>query len=293
MILRTWFECWRDPAQFFCTAWEQIRQAGNVPPQYLRDAYVAGLFARIWNCHERCEVRLFAEPDRFSDAQLRTEHHTMNIEIAIVDKQDRRTWAEHREWVEMSKRGEVLPADSPEQRFDNAREAIPRILKKKVGHYLGNSAAKMGSVHLVLYLMQGQTPIVSDPVITADEMELLAKPYNGRFESIWVLRGIENVRLWPERKILAATPGHDPFDCRGGPHDSLETDYPTLKWDGRRAAREGAIIAVILTLIDVCVDPPTAYTWAGYAGAFLGRWTAIFMISAMFCFVVNRYTGRR
>jgi hypothetical protein len=35
------------------------------------------------------------------------------------------------------------------------------------------------------------------------------------------------------------------------------------------------------------------YGWAGYAGATLGSWAAFFIVSALFCFVVNRYIRRK
>jgi hypothetical protein len=122
---RSWFECWRAPKEFFCTAWEQIKPVTeSAPPPYIREAYVAGLFARIWNYHSSCEVRLIAERNRFPDAQLRDGETTINLEIAIADKQDRPIWKEQKEWAEMSKRGEFVPADSPDKRRADAQEAI-------------------------------------------------------------------------------------------------------------------------------------------------------------------------
>ena len=128
-IPRSWFECWRDPQEFFCIAWAQLKLIRRkAPPDYIRDAYVAGLFARIWNYHHKCEVRLIAKPDRFPDAQVREYNNTtmnfMNFEIAIVDKPGRHIWAEQQEWAEMSKRGEFVPADSPDKRRADAQEAI-------------------------------------------------------------------------------------------------------------------------------------------------------------------------
>jgi hypothetical protein len=65
------------------------------------------------------------------------------------------------------------------------------------------------------------------------------------------------------------------------------------KWDGRRAIREGAALALIFTLVNAYRNPPMTYSWAGYAGATLGSGTVFFIISALFCFVINRYIGRR
>jgi|SRR5271165_892576 len=67
---------------------------------------------------------------------------------------------------------------------------------------------------------------------------------------------------------------------------------PPVNWDGRRAIREGAALASIFTLVNAYCNPPMTYSWAGYAGATLGSWAGYFIISALFCFVVNRYMGR-
>ena len=45
-------------------------EADRAPPQYLLEAYIAGLFATIWrDVLEKCEIRLVSE--EFPDAQLR------------------------------------------------------------------------------------------------------------------------------------------------------------------------------------------------------------------------------
>ena len=46
-----WFESWKGPREFYRAAdkgLEEFYQTGRAPPQYLREAYVAGAFARIW-----------------------------------------------------------------------------------------------------------------------------------------------------------------------------------------------------------------------------------------------------
>ncbi|HKM69646.1 MAG TPA: hypothetical protein VJX94_06195 [Stellaceae bacterium] len=208
IIPRNWFECWRDPKDFFCTAWEQIKPlTGSAPPQHIRDAYVAGLFARIWDYHSSCEVRLTDKRDEFPDAHLREGKHTIDLEIVTADKYARQTWKEQKEILEKYKHGEFVPIDCPEKRRDDALEAIARVVKHKATrHYSAPST-------LLVYLMIAQTPTVSYPLISVNEMALLTEPYKANFESIWVLCGLEDVRLWPDRKILGVPPCQDPFDC--------------------------------------------------------------------------------
>ena len=64
------------------------------------------------------------------------------------------------------------------------------------------------------------------------------------------------------------------------------------EWDRKRAIWEGAALASIFTLVNAYHNPPMTYSWAGNAGAISGSWTVYFIISALFCFVVNRYMGR-
>lgn len=203
---RSWFECWRDPQEFFCKAWEQIKPiTPRGPPQHLRDAYVAGLFARFWNYYRSCEVRLF--DGQFPDAQLRESENTSELEIVTADKRDRRTWKEQNELAEMLKRGEFPPVDCPEKRRNDALEAIPRMVKQKAERHYSPSP------NLLVYLMISQTPMVSYPLITVDEMAGLTEPYKNDFKSIWLLSEKEHVRVWPRRKILAVPTDQDPFDC--------------------------------------------------------------------------------
>jgi len=159
-------------------------------------------------------VRLVAERDRFPDAQLRDgDNNTKNFEIVIADKLDRRMWENQKRWAEMYKRKECLPVDSPDERRAYALEAIPRICEKKVKRYLGAKTDKKVSVNLLIYMTQVQAPTVLYPVITVDEMVTLTEPYKNKFESIWLLCGNEDVRVWPKPKILGTPQGQDPFDC--------------------------------------------------------------------------------
>jgi hypothetical protein len=222
-ISRNWFECWRDPKEFFCNAWGQIKPlVGHAPPQYLRDAYVAGLFAQIFSYRRRCEVKLSYEREEFPDARLsfssdpiefpavplnKEKRYLVDVEIVTADRYLRKTWKEHDEIVRKYKAGEFVPPDCPEKRRDDAREAIHREVKRKAERSYSSPP------NLLVYLMISQTPTLSCSLISADEMAQATEPYKTNFKSIWVLSGIENVRLWPARVILGVPSGQDPFDC--------------------------------------------------------------------------------
>jgi hypothetical protein len=204
---RDWFECWRDPSVFFCTAWQEIKShIGSSPAQYLEEAYIAGLFARIWHYHANCEVQLLA--DTFPDAQLKSSGLPFDLEIVTADSPGRRRSEEQREIVESYKRrGVVVVADSPQARRRLALDAIPRAVKEKARRHYSMAP------HLLVYSMIVQTPEASYPLFSADEMAELTEPYKANFQSIWVLSGFENVMLWPTRKILSVPLYEDPFDC--------------------------------------------------------------------------------
>jgi hypothetical protein len=208
---RSWFECWRDPEEFFCVAWEQILLTRCVPPQYIRDAYVAGIFARISHYYTRCQVRLCSKQVEFPDAQLREGEHTIDLEIVIADKRDRPIWKEQKEFRQIYKLGEFPPIDCPEKRRNDLLEAIPRVVKLKAERHYNPQP------NLLVYLMIAQTPLVSSPLMTVDEMAALTEPYKNNFKSIWILSEKEHVRAWPERKILALPTDQDPFDCSKEP----------------------------------------------------------------------------
>ena len=60
-----WYESWREPEEFYRAADENLDvffSAGKTLPKYLRDAYVVGAFARIWEDNRGpCHVRLVPE----------------------------------------------------------------------------------------------------------------------------------------------------------------------------------------------------------------------------------------
>jgi hypothetical protein len=194
-ISRNWFEGWRDPREFFCNAYGQIKPLiGHAPPQHLRDAYVAGLFAQIFSYHHGCEVKLSSEQEEFPDAKLsfssdptlfpaarfdkNLKRYLVDVEIVTADKYLRETWKEQNEILQKYKAGEfVVSADCPEKRRDDAREAIRREVKRK--------AERSYSLppNLLVYLMISQTPTIPYPLISVDEMVQATEPYktNGSY----------------------------------------------------------------------------------------------------------------
>jgi|SRR6516165_4654120 hypothetical protein len=214
---RSWFERWRDPPAFFTTAHCKVLSIplGQSVPNYLGDAYVAGLFARIWNDYSECKVRIIPRPDQFPDGQLDDAGKILDLEIVIADRKERRMFAEHAEWERMRLHGEIplvrTSGDAEtQQRRAQAREAISRVCEKKVIHYTGSTNSDtIIPASLLIYLNIGQ--VLSNPgtLLSVDEMVEFTQPYRNRFQSIWVLCGIEVVCTWPERKVLRAT--RDPF----------------------------------------------------------------------------------
>ncbi len=194
IIPRKWFESWREPDEF-CDATrhscELIPLTRAIPP-YLRDAYVAGAFVRIWDRHTRCEVRLVPESEQFPDAQLRIDGALLDFEITMADKKGRRMWEEHKLWAAIIAEGKAPLSESAEAQRAYAREAIPRVCANKAGkHYAGQRPT-----HLLIYLNVGPT------LLTPEELARLTEPWRSNFESIWFLCGIDAIRAWPAKKVL-------------------------------------------------------------------------------------------
>jgi hypothetical protein len=180
---------------------------GMTEAQHLFDAHVAGLFARVWNDHHPCEVRL--EPSDFPDAHLRDVKDTLALEVTMADKKDRRMAVEHRRSREMRERGESAVIHvNWEQERENAREAIPRVCAKKVKKYLGSEKSD-GRVpaHLLIYVNFFS---YADPVLTDEEMIKLTEPWQCNFPSIWLLCGARILRTWPSPKAMCAV--NNPID---------------------------------------------------------------------------------
>jgi hypothetical protein len=187
---REWFEKWRQPGEFVREAHKAILVYDKTPPQYLRDAYLAGSFARIWRDDRGpCEVRLVPEPEKFPDAQLWAGHTYLHLEITMALKKGRRMFKEHQELRDKAKRGEIVLAESHEQLQASAREAIPRVVKQKANkHYAG------------------QTPttllVCANTSLSAQEMAHLTEPWKDCFDAIYLLCGMDAVMAWPQLDIL-------------------------------------------------------------------------------------------
>lgn len=205
---KPWFEEWREPRDIFLAAdhsmelFEPDEILGLAGVQHLFDAYVSGLFARIWNEHSPCEVKL-SEGD-FPDAQIRDEGGTLDLEITMADKKDRRMAAEHRKLREMREDGELptLPID-PDEHRQYALEAVPRVCGEKARKYLGSSDTdRQVQAHLLVYV---NFPTLAGPVLCDEEMVQITEPWRHNFLSIWLLCGARIFRAWPTPRELTAT----------------------------------------------------------------------------------------
>ncbi|MCH8098090.1 MAG: hypothetical protein IID53_13540 [Proteobacteria bacterium] len=198
---RKWFEEWREPGRFFRAADEGVKiffVADKAPPQYLREAYVAGLFARIWRDDGgSCEVRVVPEREKFPDAQLRAGDASLNLEVTMALREGKRMFKEWRDLRAKAKQGEIVLAETSEQRQASAREAIPRVVGQKADkHYAGQAPTT-----LLVCTDDGRT-------LSAEEMARLTEPWKDRFEAIYLLCGMDVVMAWPTLCVLR---GKEPF----------------------------------------------------------------------------------
>lgn len=207
IVPKEWFETWRQPREFFRAAddcmgkFETDEILGMSGVQHLFDAYVTGLFARIWNDHNPCSVRLVI--DRFPDAQLCDATDTLDLEVTMADQKDRKMAEEHRLLRQKRECGEpsVLPIERARDR-EYALEAVPRVCREKVKRYLGaERSAGQVSVSLLVYV---NFSTLAGPVLSDDEMEDLTRPWRDNFRAIWLLCGARIFRPWPSRIIMTA-----------------------------------------------------------------------------------------
>lgn len=190
-----WFESWSEPGAFYQAAdvsLDAFFRADKVPPHYLREAYVAGAFARIWRDDRgACEVRLVPEKEEFPDAQLKTVSGKLDLEVTMADEKDRPMFKIWREIHAMSKRGEAPPVENAETKQKIAREAIPRVCRQKAEkHYAGREPTS-----LLIYVNAG-------PVLTPEEMTKLTETCKDAFEAIYLLCGMDAVRAWPDMRVM-------------------------------------------------------------------------------------------
>ncbi len=207
IVPKSWFETWRSPREFFRKADECMGQfepdeiLGMTGVQHLFDAYVAGLFARIWNDHRPCEVRL--AKGEFPDAQLRHVEETLELEITMADQKDRQMAVEHRRLREMRERGEVatVPIDQDRDK-EYALEAVPRVCSQKVKNYLGKEHSDgQVSTNLLIYV---NFSTFAGPVLSDEEMIRRTEPWKDNFLSIWLLCGARIFCAWPTQSAMSA-----------------------------------------------------------------------------------------
>ena len=190
-----WFESWKEPGEFFRSAddgLEAFFRARNAPPKYLREAYVAGAFARIWRDDQGpCHVRLVPEKEQFPDAQMKTKAGMLGLEATMADEKDRPIFKIWRDIAAMYEHGEAPPIGDVETKRSIAREAIPRVCRQKAEkHYAGH-----GPTNLLIYVNPGL-------VLSPEEMARLTATWKDDFEAIYLLCGMDVVMAWPELRVL-------------------------------------------------------------------------------------------
>ena len=195
---RTWFEEWHEPGEFYHAADLGVRAfflTDTNPPQYLREAFHVGWFGSIWrDNHGLCEVRLLGEGG-FPDAQLRADGVHLDLEVTMALAKDKQMFKEWRELRAKTQRGEIVLAEPPEEYEASAREAIPRVVGQKADkHYAGSASTTL--------------LICANTALSAEEMARLTEPWKDRFAAIYLICGIDVVRVWPTRSILT---GRWPF----------------------------------------------------------------------------------
>jgi hypothetical protein len=182
-----WFEQWRGPSAFLQEARAGVRAcfcAGEDVPHYLSEAYVAGAFAQIWrDARGPGKVRLHRGV--FPDAQFRSEGVCLNLEITMALPKEKKMFKEWRE----SKQGQIILAASGEQRQASAREAIPRVVRRKASKGYAEPPS------LLVYSDDARS-------LTDRELARLTKPWKDKFPAIYILSGMDVVQTWPALRVL-------------------------------------------------------------------------------------------
>ena len=195
---RKWFEQWHEPGEFFQAAKESVLAyfcAGKDVPHHLSEAYVAGAFARIWRDNRGpCEIQLLRQGG-FPDARFKAEGLCLDLEITMALAKDKKMFQEWRAQRAKAKQGQVVRAQTREQRQASAREAIPRVVAQKAArHYAVRPT-------LLVYTDDGRA-------LSAVEMKRLTMPWKDKFPAIYFLRVIDVVEAWPMFHVLK---GKEPF----------------------------------------------------------------------------------
>ncbi len=193
---RKWFEGWHEPNAFHRAAHNGViafYEADKDVPHYLSEAYIAGVFARIWRDDRvQCEVRLVPKEEKFPDAQLRADNACLDLEVTMALKKSKKMFEEWREGRARAKQGEFAPAEAYEQRRASAREAIPRAVGKKAAKHYAEPPT------LLVYADDGRA-------LSAEEMARLTEPWKNCFAAIYLLCGMDVVMAWPTLRVLRGT----------------------------------------------------------------------------------------
>lgn len=193
---RNWFESWRGPSEFFRAAdrsLEAFFASDKVPPQHLREAYTAGLFACIWfDDRGPCEVRLVPSVAQFPDAQLKASNKTLQLEVTMALEKDRPMFREWRELRAKAEQGEFPSVKSSQERRKIALEAISRVIARKAKKH---------------YAVPPTLLVHSDDglALSTQEMVALTEPWKDTFNAIYLLCGINAIMVWPTLLVLRAT----------------------------------------------------------------------------------------
>jgi hypothetical protein len=189
---REWFEEWREPGEFYRAADEGLQtffRAGTYPEHDLREAWAVGAFGRIWRDNRgRCKVRLLAKGGS-PDAQLGTGGVHLDLEVTMALPKKYEPFNEWRELLDKTERGEFIYAKPFEQSQTDAREAIPRMVRKKAGK------SYPGSTTLLVSTGDGWA-------LSLAEIARLTEPWKDRFKAIYLFRGIDVIKAWPELRVL-------------------------------------------------------------------------------------------
>lgn len=175
---RAWFEEWRDPEEFenAVNECDQLLEVGEIfkpEYQYLRDAMYAGDFALLYLRREHCLVRL-SQPHDF---KLRRDEGDLEFELVEADRAGRKRGNEYKCLADPEE-------PSMEEEYNQAREAIVRIVAKKAGKYYSTKP------HLVVRLN----------LWYEEDAGLLAKltaPWKDTFLSIWIMSTGKATQVWP------------------------------------------------------------------------------------------------
>jgi hypothetical protein len=188
---KKWFEQWREPSEFLQAAKAGVLAcfcADKAVPNFLREAYVAGAFGRIWrDARGPCKLRL--HEGEFPDAQFRADGVCLSIEITMALDRKKKMFDEWREIRAKTKQGQIVLARTYEERQASAREAIPRVVKQKANkNYVVPPS-------LLIYTDDGRA-------LVAQDLKELTRPWKDHFHAIYLLCGMDVVEAWPVLHVL-------------------------------------------------------------------------------------------